>query len=54
VSFAELGPPLSLEVTRWTDLDSGADITITARQGTRTTSACRFRLFQGAPAGDAP
>lgn len=45
VSFAELDSPPALAVSDWADLPDGARITVTARQGDRTTSVCRFRIL---------
>jgi hypothetical protein len=45
VSFAELDPPLILDVVDWTDLDNGAEVTVAARQGARITSTCTFTIL---------
>jgi hypothetical protein len=50
VAFAELDPLVSLDVAGWTDLEAGAELTVAARQGTRVTSTCRFRMVHG-PSG---
>lgn len=45
VSFAELHTPPSLKVVDWTDLGGGTELVVTAQQGARITSMCRFRMF---------
>ncbi|HEY3607370.1 MAG TPA: AfsA-related hotdog domain-containing protein [Pseudonocardiaceae bacterium] len=45
VSFAELDTSPTLTVVDWIDLDDGAELTVTARQGARTMSTYTFRMF---------
>jgi 2-oxo-3-(phosphooxy)propyl 3-oxoalkanoate synthase len=47
LSFAELDPPVALGVAGWADLADGVELTVVARQGTRVTSTCRFRMAGG-------
>ncbi|MET8586216.1 AfsA-related hotdog domain-containing protein [Streptomyces collinus] len=54
-SFAELDTPPALRIVSWAEDededanagDAGAEITVVARQGARTTSTCTFRLSAG-------
>lgn len=50
-SFAELDSPPALSVTGWTDRPGGALLTVTANQGGRTTSVCRFEIALDDAAG---
>ncbi|MDT7729673.1 MAG: 2-oxo-3-(phosphooxy)propyl 3-oxoalkanoate synthase [Actinomycetota bacterium] len=44
VSFAELDVPPTLQIVSWGAADSGADITVESRQGSRVTATCTFRV----------
>jgi hypothetical protein len=48
VSFAELGRPPRLEMTGWSEHDSGVEVTVTARQGARLNATCGFQLSRKA------
>ncbi|MGX5185513.1 AfsA-related hotdog domain-containing protein [Streptomyces avermitilis] len=51
-SFAELDTPPALRIVSWAadeaaGGEAGAEITVVARQGARTTSTCTFRVSTG-------